>query len=499
MHIQLKDGTLLDAFAEDDETRKKQKANAVSIDFGAGNPKISRIHRGDFAGLENLEVCTGESVKQIEDEVFKNCKNLREVQFPNIEFIGYAAFEGCTSLEVVDIREYGKRRAEMIPARAFAGCSSLKQISEKIPINAIGDYAFAGCTSLEFAGFDRVGSIGKWAFQRCSSLRAIDFPTAKEVKVLAFDDCASLVKANLPIVFRIGAGAFRYCRSLTEVVIPEVDVLRDLAFAGCTSLPAISAPKAREVGSRAFKGCTSLETVEFTNAWAILSNVFEGCTSLTSVEFPRVTTIYPGTFSHLDNASFPILETLEHLSFRSTEATLRVLYLKNLKYLALTEFGNDDFGEREWPTTFPVLANLPDSFNPSPEEIQAFTGFTRKLPIVFMYASGRVVAHNKPTVSQRRTIAALSMGPDPEGYKKFSKEAVLALKKGVSNGTDRIGLPREAVSTVLEYIKPSFGVPTVRNLRRMGINFVKKPPPVPIGPTKRKKNNDHRKRQLMPK
>lgn len=148
---------------------------------------------------------------------------------------------------------------------------------------------------------------------------------------------------------------------------------------------------------------------------------------------------------------------------------------------------------REWPAEYPVLANLPESFKPSPEEIERFTGryWGRKLSLVFMYASGRVVAHNTPTVNQRRTIAALSRGLDPEGYKKFSKEAILAFNKGASNerNPNRIKLPKELVLMVLDYIKPSFGVPTLRNLRAAGFDFVKNPPPLP-GPTKRNKDDD---------
>ena len=65
-------------------------------------------------------------VTEIADYAFSNNRGITSITGgKNITRIGKRAFEGCTSLKRVDVRDSG---VTVIDSRAFAGCSSLKTI-----------------------------------------------------------------------------------------------------------------------------------------------------------------------------------------------------------------------------------------------------------------------------------------------------------------------------------------------------------------------------------
>ena len=83
----------------------------------------------------------------------------------SIESIGYRAFSGCTSIQIV------------------AGKSS-----DHIWVKTIGDYAFDGCTTLQYISFSNVlNSIGDGAFRGCKNLKDIKLPVnLKQIGYYAF-------------------------------------------------------------------------------------------------------------------------------------------------------------------------------------------------------------------------------------------------------------------------------------------------------------------------
>jgi len=87
----------------------------------------------------------------ISDEMFKYDKNLKEIVFAEGDYIfhtiGHSAFQGCTSLESVEIPE----GVTIIRGYAFYGCPKLKHAKIPDSINIVGDSAFGHCDkNLEF-------------------------------------------------------------------------------------------------------------------------------------------------------------------------------------------------------------------------------------------------------------------------------------------------------------------------------------------------------------
>ncbi len=103
-----------------------------------------------FANRKKLkEISIDCCVKQILDNAFVNCVNLKSVKFEKDEdmgviYIGNAAFSGCEALEEIALPE----TLQSIGSAAFTGCSSLGHIEIPDSVVSIGEAAFLGCTQL---------------------------------------------------------------------------------------------------------------------------------------------------------------------------------------------------------------------------------------------------------------------------------------------------------------------------------------------------------------
>ena len=85
------------------------------------------------------------SVQEINDYAFRNCVNLKTVEFSkNLKGIGMGAFFGCSSLKNVDIPD----GLEKIDVSAFQDCKMLKNLKMPRKCTEIGNDAFLGCENL---------------------------------------------------------------------------------------------------------------------------------------------------------------------------------------------------------------------------------------------------------------------------------------------------------------------------------------------------------------
>lgn len=97
----------------------------------------------DNSGLSGVLVLP-ESIEQICDFAFASEHQLRGlVSFGTLKNIGKSAFEGCDSLEEVDVR------CEHIKESAFMRCPKLKRVYNRAESVVMDDAAFCWCISLE--------------------------------------------------------------------------------------------------------------------------------------------------------------------------------------------------------------------------------------------------------------------------------------------------------------------------------------------------------------
>ena len=134
------------------------------------------------------------------------------------------------------------------------------RLGDKVDI--IGYNAFEGCSSLETVELpDSLTTLKSYTFRNCSSLKSIVIPgKVKAIYTQTFENCSSLGEIDLGSVQRIGSSAFKGCTSLKSVVLPDLMTVIDTrVFEDCTELKRVTVPKnTKTIDKDAFVGCGEL-------------------------------------------------------------------------------------------------------------------------------------------------------------------------------------------------------------------------------------------------
>ena len=131
----------------------------------------------------------------------------------------------------------------------------IKQIS--------GSSAFQGCTSLQSVDLPSLTTIsGSGSFYQCTSLQSVDLPSLTTISSgKEFQNCFSLQSIELPsLTTIIGSDSFFKCTSLQSVDLPSLTTISgNYSFNNCTSLQSIYLPSITTIiGDYSFSNCTKL-------------------------------------------------------------------------------------------------------------------------------------------------------------------------------------------------------------------------------------------------
>lgn len=182
--------------SDDENSWVNEASNIRRIVVGDGITSIGVSAFAYFSQTKIVELPN--TLKEIDDEAFYNCRRLTQIIIPNsVTRIGRGAFSSCVSLERIEIPD----SVTELSSRAFVDCEGLKEVS--LP------------SSL------KVLSTG--VFQRCRQLNNVKLPnTLEEIGFEAFLGCSGLTHIEIPAsVKRIGPTAFGECKSLREVYVPD--------------------------------------------------------------------------------------------------------------------------------------------------------------------------------------------------------------------------------------------------------------------------------------
>lgn len=109
--------------------------------------KVTAIGDGCFKGNTSITgVRIGENITTIGSEAFLDCKNLVMVDFTGVPYtitVGMKAFKNCEDLQTINLPA-----AKSIGQLAFDGCTSLNKIEIKAGTERVEDYCFTNCTGL---------------------------------------------------------------------------------------------------------------------------------------------------------------------------------------------------------------------------------------------------------------------------------------------------------------------------------------------------------------
>lgn len=314
----------------------------------------------------------------------------------NVMYIGQNAFKDNLDITAVVI----PRTVVNIEEHAFWGCKNLKYIyfvgeeAEDIPssdLTLIYRNAFEGCTSLEMIDFTNVRKVtlDKMAFAGCTSLKEIKKMSAVcKMDDMAFDGCTKLTNADLSGLHTSGMAVFRNCTSLNNVITDKFTVLGKYMFSGCSSLTEITL-NSGFIPDNAFERCGNLSTVNFGNANAVDKNIeftiganaFNSCISLENVNFNgyKVLKIGDGAFANC--------EILTQITIPDNYVEMGYDVFKNSPVTVSYANGNEIVGGAVYNGT--VLIKAPEAID---ETFTLRAGTTEIAPYAFAYTTFNNVA-----------------------------------------------------------------------------------------------------------
>jgi hypothetical protein len=151
----------------------------------------SKLKEIVFPEADDALFFEGKTFREIGGNAFMNCTSLREVDLPdNVDFIGWGAFYGCTSL----VRAHFSSEA-YVSGYAFVHCTALKEVT---PLSTVSEGVFSHCESLTVLPVtDTLDEIEDDAFEHCDGLTEIVFPASLErIGDLSFRGCQNLSRAT---------------------------------------------------------------------------------------------------------------------------------------------------------------------------------------------------------------------------------------------------------------------------------------------------------------
>lgn len=222
---------------------------------------IHYIGNGAFFSCSNLiQVVIGNNIYCIENTAFARCGKLESIELPNSLYsIGEGAFTK-SGIETVTVPNSVKEMGENV----FKDCSSLHAVILPDSLTRISDLMFNNCTNLRRVEMPLyIEAIGSHAFENCSSLESIEFPNALTgIGYYAFSGCSNITEIKLLLEdrARVQSSAFYNCTHLKKLTIDVPYSYGDVYFE-----------------SNVFNG-TNLEsiTIKCQKVPTITQNTFEG-------------------------------------------------------------------------------------------------------------------------------------------------------------------------------------------------------------------------------
>ena len=177
---------------------------------------VVELADGLFSGKTITSMVVPESIKHINNSLFRNCKQLESITLSNgIKSIGDYAFRDCVSLKSVVLPDSVTELGQY----AFYGCSAMESIVLSNQLTKLNQYTFTSCsglTSIEIP--DSITTIDYECFWRCYSLKTVTLhENLTTLGNWAFEACSGLTTINLPdSLTTIGSSTFSGCYNVTD-------------------------------------------------------------------------------------------------------------------------------------------------------------------------------------------------------------------------------------------------------------------------------------------
>ena len=237
----------------------------------------------------------GLPVRTIAENAAQNLVDITEIHIPtNVTYIGYAPFQGCSTITNMVLPFVGSRRGNsgysyfgfLFGAYSYNSQNSfVPQALKRVEITdetVLDNNAFYSCSSLESLSLPKsLTSVGGAVLSGCSSLRELVIPFVGSQRGYSGRTCFGYLFGASSSSYNSGSVP----KNLNRVVVTDELVLDDAAFSGCSSLTHIRLDRHLEaIGSYAFKDCSALTSLELKEGVdSVGSYVFSGCSGLSDI------------------------------------------------------------------------------------------------------------------------------------------------------------------------------------------------------------------------
>ena len=285
-----------------------------------------------YTGTESYvripEKIDGYTVRMVGKYAFGSCARLEKIEIPDsVTEIGEEAFKECRNLKEVS----GGRKLQKFESWVFYNCENLEKITLSSTLTEIGWSIFAGCKRLKTAGPESgeynikigfSGNIPDTPFAN-SDLESIVIPSkTTSIKESEYRYCSYLKEVQIPSgVKTIGKSAFGSCTRLEKIEIPDsVTEIGEEAFKECSNLKEVSGGrKLQKFGSWVFYNCENLEKITLSSTLTEIGwSIFAGCKKVTIYGYDGSEA---QTYAQKNNIPFVILKD-DPSSFDISNATI---------------------------------------------------------------------------------------------------------------------------------------------------------------------------------
>lgn len=208
--------------------------SSVNIDIPkkVKGKKIISIGEGAFESTNIKSVIIPETVTEIEEAAFKDCKKLQKITFNGaLEKIGENAFNNCDSLTEFTI----PASLKTLGAAPFSDCDNLKNIKVEDDGNFLFDNGvlYSADKTVAYFALKNV-NLAKYEFpSEVNEIAPFFFFGRDEINSVKLPDGLKLIDESL----------FALCKNLKNVEIPDgVKIIGNSAFLGCVSLDKLYIP-----------------------------------------------------------------------------------------------------------------------------------------------------------------------------------------------------------------------------------------------------------------
>ena len=267
--------------------------NCTNLQEFNSTGRIDEFKPSTFAGCASLmSFKLPYPAPAITDHMFDGCKSLTEVTLNNghVKTIGVSAFEGCESLETINI----PATVTKVSKAAFRNCPALQSLSGMNKVKEIGDSAFIDCTRItSLPTLSALTQLGISAFEGCSGLTNIFLPaTLTKIGARAFKGCVNITHLQYNATDCANPASsdeawFADAKLKTINIGSNVQVIPAFFAFGQNEIKQITIPNSvTYIGGQAFRNCTGLQSISIGTSVAKMSkDALKGCTGLKKLNF----------------------------------------------------------------------------------------------------------------------------------------------------------------------------------------------------------------------